>query len=222
MNVHRWFPTACVVVALLALQIPAYGHPGGTDANGGHYDRKTGEYHYHNAGRSSVPEKASRNQAVPVQSQSQYQPEQSKPAPAPSTVSDGSVYVTKTGTKYHAANCRYLKSSEIPMGLKDAIDRGYGPCSVCKPPVLDTQTVPPAIPQAVPAAPKTQAAPQQPISQQAPAAQPQSQTTSEQVYITNTGKKYHRAGCRYLKSQIPISKADAQARGYGACSACSP
>lgn len=22
-------------------------HPGGLDANGGHYDRKTGEYHYH-------------------------------------------------------------------------------------------------------------------------------------------------------------------------------
>lgn len=24
-----------------------YAHPGGTDSNGGHYDRSTGEYHYH-------------------------------------------------------------------------------------------------------------------------------------------------------------------------------
>ena len=27
-------------------------HSGRTDANGGHYNRKTGEYHYHNSGRS--------------------------------------------------------------------------------------------------------------------------------------------------------------------------
>lgn len=30
----------------------AYTHSGRTDANGGHYNRKTGEYHYHNSGRS--------------------------------------------------------------------------------------------------------------------------------------------------------------------------
>lgn len=42
------------------------------------------------------------------------------------------------------------------------------------------------------------------------------------VYITRTGKKYHRAGCRYLrKSQIPISLKDAKRR-YSACSVCNP
>lgn len=30
----------------------SYAHPGRTDANGGHYDRSTGEYHYHNGGSS--------------------------------------------------------------------------------------------------------------------------------------------------------------------------
>ena len=30
----------------------AYTHSGRTDANGGHYNRKTGQYHYHNGGRS--------------------------------------------------------------------------------------------------------------------------------------------------------------------------
>jgi len=35
------------------------------------------------------------------------------------------------------------------------------------------------------------------------------------VYVTNTGSKYHRAGCRYLsKSCIPISLDSAKTRGY--------
>jgi hypothetical protein len=46
------------------------------------------------------------------------------------------VYVTKTGQKYHRDGCRYLRQSRIPMSLKDAARR-FGPCSVCKPPVLD-------------------------------------------------------------------------------------
>lgn len=38
-----------VVCLLLLLWLPcaAHAHPGGTDSNGGHYNRKTGEYHYH-------------------------------------------------------------------------------------------------------------------------------------------------------------------------------
>jgi hypothetical protein len=43
------------------------------------------------------------------------------------------------------------------------------------------------------------------------------------VYITETGTKYHRDGCRYLsKSKIPISLSDAKARGYTPCSVCNP
>jgi endonuclease YncB( thermonuclease family) len=46
---------------------------------------------------------------------------------------------------------------------------------------------------------------------------------SGEVYITRTGKKYHRAGCSSLsKSMIPISRADAQVRGYGSCGRCNP
>ena len=47
--------------------------------------------------------------------------------------------------------------------------------------------------------------------------------TSYTVYITKTGKRYHRDGCRYLsKSQIAISKSDAMNSGYSACSICKP
>lgn len=50
-----------------------------------------------------------------------------------------------------------------------------------------------------------------------------SQNKSITVYVTNTGKKYHVAGCRYLsKSQIPISLNDAKADGYDPCSVCNP
>lgn len=42
---RRWVGFAAVV--LLALPLAAYAHGGGTDGNGGHYDRSTGEYHYH-------------------------------------------------------------------------------------------------------------------------------------------------------------------------------
>ncbi len=36
------------VIGIVALSlIPAFAHSGRTDSNGGHYDRSTGEYHYH-------------------------------------------------------------------------------------------------------------------------------------------------------------------------------
>jgi hypothetical protein len=42
-------------------------------------------------------------------------------------------------------------------------------------------------------------------------------------YITRTGKKYHRAGCRYLRqSSIPIKLKDAKANGYTPCKVCHP
>lgn len=37
-----------VLFLLFALSISVSAHPGRTDSNGGHYNRDTGEYHYHN------------------------------------------------------------------------------------------------------------------------------------------------------------------------------
>lgn len=48
-------------------------------------------------------------------------------------------------------------------------------------------------------------------------------TSGDTVYITDSGKKYHRDGCQYLKdSKIAISREDAIAQGYTACSKCDP
>lgn len=56
------------------------------------------------------------------------------PSPVPKqTPQSVTVYITKTGAKYHRDGCRYLSKSKIPISLSDA-KSGYGPCSVCNPP----------------------------------------------------------------------------------------
>lgn len=42
------------------------------------------------------------------------------------------------------------------------------------------------------------------------------------VNITNTGNKYHRHGCSYLKSKNAVDKNDATAQGYTHCHRCNP
>lgn len=43
------------------------------------------------------------------------------------------VYITKTGSKYHRSGCRYLRQSKIAIDKSSAISQGYDPCSVCNP-----------------------------------------------------------------------------------------
>ena len=50
-----------------------------------------------------------------------------------SNISSVSVYVTKTGSKYHSYGCSYLKSC-IETTLSSAKSNGYEPCSRCNPP----------------------------------------------------------------------------------------
>lgn len=49
-----------------------------------------------------------------------------------------------------------------------------------------------------------------------------SNNQSQVVYRTRAGKKYHRAGCSYLKSIIETTVSEAQAMGLGPCSRCTP
>lgn len=123
------------------------------------------------------------------------------------------VYITKTGTKYHSTDCRYLSQSKIAVDLDEAVNNGYGPCSVCRPvtkpkvkstdertggyQLKDTIIKNPVVKQSI--------------------------GSDQSVYITKSGTKYHRSGCTYLKSSmITISLKDALERGYGACSVCKP
>jgi endonuclease YncB( thermonuclease family) len=42
-----------------------------------------------------------------------------------------SVYITRTGAKYHEGGCRHLAKSQIAISLKDAEAQGYGACKHC-------------------------------------------------------------------------------------------
>ena len=61
----------------------------------------------------------------------------SVPQSVPTDHDEIEVYTTKTGTKYHRAGCRHLKSKKA-IALKEAVKR-YSPCSVCKPPNRETK-----------------------------------------------------------------------------------
>jgi len=57
--------------------------------------------------------------------------------PATTDATEPTVYITNSGTKYHSAGCRYLRSSSVPMKLSDA-SRGHSPCSACHPPTTSS------------------------------------------------------------------------------------
>ena len=57
----------------------------------------------------------------------------------PTDPKDLTVYITRTGTKYHSAGCRYLAKSSKMVSLKEALDKGLTQCSVCKPPKADSE-----------------------------------------------------------------------------------
>lgn len=50
------------------------------------------------------------------------------------TCAEETVYVTKTGEKYHRSGCGYLRQSKRAIELTEAKAAGYTPCSRCKPP----------------------------------------------------------------------------------------
>lgn len=117
----------------LVLLVPAsaVAHPGRTDASGGHHDRKNGGYHYHGGGGRS-PSAPS----IATTPRTTYRTEANTGARTgartEATEDAQTVYVTRTGSKYHRAGCRHLRSSSA-MKLSEAVKK-YSPCSVCKPP----------------------------------------------------------------------------------------
>ncbi|AFA48223.1 hypothetical protein [Acetobacterium woodii] len=53
---------------------------------------------------------------------------------ASSDTQSTTVYITKTGKKYHLAGCQSLSKSQIPISLADAKSKGYTACENCDPP----------------------------------------------------------------------------------------
>ena len=60
----------------------------------------------------------------------QYQAEQTYQQVTPTTQT---VYVTRTGKRYHRGDCHHLRQSKISIDRSAAIKGGYTPCKNCKP-----------------------------------------------------------------------------------------
>lgn len=49
------------------------------------------------------------------------------------------VFITRTGIRYHQGSCRHLRKSKIPVSIEQAEEDGYTPCKVCKPLIADKE-----------------------------------------------------------------------------------
>ncbi len=114
-----------IVIVLAFVLIPSlsFSHSGRTDSQGGHYNRKTGGYHYH-SGPKSTPK------------QQTYSP--STPSPATTTIEEKSIIYRGNvkSKKLHQPSCRYYKCGNCTAffsGVQEAIEAGYVPCKVCRP-----------------------------------------------------------------------------------------
>lgn len=99
---------------------------------------------------------------------------------------------------------------------------GCGQRQAPVPPPMPVQAIPapaPAHPMPQSTAPAVVGQPQPPKSMPGSA----KQAKADPVYITRTGKKYHRADCQHLaKGAAKMSRAQAQKEGYTACDTCNP
>lgn len=125
-----------VAVASLLVCDVAFSHPGRTDANGGHHNRKTGGYHYHGGGRSVTPTVPFVPRTRP-RTRATIAP-RTRARSAVESPDRESVYVNEVDKKYHAFGCRHLRRKRVPIDLADAAAR-YSPCRVCRPPKLATE-----------------------------------------------------------------------------------
>ncbi len=46
---------------------------------------------------------------------------------------DRTVYITRTGAKYHMSGCDYLDNTPYKLTIAEAESKGYAPCKVCNP-----------------------------------------------------------------------------------------
>lgn len=116
-----------VLLAASLFSSVVLSHGGGLDSLGCHHNRKLGGYHCHR-GELAGQSFASKADALKVLNAKQKPQEDTRAEDK----EERTVLVTKSGKKYHGEKCSYLKSSKIPISLKDAKKKGYTACSKCK------------------------------------------------------------------------------------------
>jgi hypothetical protein len=129
------------------------------------------------------------------------------PSCAAAEARDCTVYVTKSGARYHRAGCSSLRKSAIAMSRSKAVARGLTPCSRCGGSDCEGQG-------------GEGVAPPPPSGIRSPAPAP-SETADCTVHVTRTGARYHRADCSSLRGGgTSMSRSEAVRRGKTPCKRC--
>ena len=82
------------------------------------------------------PSLLTENEEMPVNTPEPTPEPTEQPAPTerPSIRYNGAtVYVTKSGKKFHREDCSSLSKSKIPMSFEEACEKMYEPCGRCNP-----------------------------------------------------------------------------------------
>lgn len=140
MNTLKPLASLLVCAALLTPMMVG-GHGGGLDSLGCHNDRKRGGYHCHRgplAGQSFLSRteaekvlQASKNEQSTREKRRNSQTSAQGDQKSQQDAEERIVYITRTGARFHGPSCSSLRSSRIPISLKDARKRGYTACSRC-------------------------------------------------------------------------------------------
>ena len=135
------------------------------------------------------------------------------------------VFITPSGTKFHRADCEYVGEGALQIDSNEALLNGYLPCSICDPMNDGTSAIETTTSSATTTASTS-------VTTTASTTETTTQTTTEHrrlsendiVYITKTGKKYHRADCAYIDADSceSLSVKAAVSRGLTECSVCHP
>ncbi|MFO7765976.1 MAG: YHYH domain-containing protein [Pelovirga sp.] len=135
-----------ILAAILIFSLPTQGmsHSGGTDIKGGHYNRKTGEYHYYNSGRSynSSPHRPSIYDGSPQIERYTGNPEVAgilEIIEQRNRVEDKfpEVLILNISRTYHRKFCEFAKLGAREARLIKAVRENYRPCSKCNPQTLN-------------------------------------------------------------------------------------
>jgi len=128
------------------------------------------------------------------------------PTYAAAETRDCTVYMTRTGARYHRAGCSSLRKSAIATTRSKAVAKGLTPCGRCGGSDCEGSgsegTTPP-----------TASGIRSPL--------PSSEPADCTVYVTRSGARYHRAGCSSLRRGAAcMSRSEAIRRGKTPCKRC--
>ncbi len=117
---------------------------------------------------------------------------------------DCTVYVTRTGHRYHQLGCSSLRLGGAPVRRSAAVARGLLACRNCGGSSCESTS---------------RTSPSQPLMRSSGRGVPQSQDCI--VQVTRTGARYHKPSCPSLRmGGMPVRRSEARSKGLTPCKRC--